>query len=321
MPVISRRKAVVGTAAAVSALGLPSPRPSGDPRANGHAHAAEPDGVFRFRLGDVEVFQLYDGSSQRAHSPDYIRNATVEETRAALRAGGFAADHVPVHYTVTAIRKAGRTVLFDAGTGGRLSTGAGRLPQALARAGLDAVDAIVVSHFHPDHVFGLMVGDSTAQAFPRAEIVVPDAEFRFWTDPALLSRLPEHRRGLVARIQATLPHWPNVRRIAGTGDVLPGIRAEPAPGHTPGHTVYAVASGRDVLLVTGDTAGLPVLFLKHPHWQSVFDTDGALAAETRRRIFDRAAAERAIVTGYHFGFPGVGRIAKDGTGYRLEPLT
>ena len=74
-------------------------------------------------------------------------------------------------------------------------------------------------------------------------------------------------------------------------------------------------------VLTGDTAGLPELFLKHPHWQSVFDTDGALAAETRRRIFDRAAAERAIVTGYHFGFPGVGRIAKDGTGYRLEPLT
>ena len=75
------------------------------------------------------------------------------------------------------------------------------------------------------------------------------------------------------------------------------------------------------MLVTGDTAGHPALFLKHPHWQAVFDNDGALAVETRRRIFDRAAAERAVVVGYHFGFPGAGRITRDGTSYSLEPLT
>ena len=102
-------------------------------------------------------------------------------------------------------------------------------------------------------------------------------------------------------------------------EVIPGIRSIAAPGHTPGHTAFVVASGKEQLMVLSDTTNMPALFAKHPSWHGQIDADPVLAEATRRRLFDRAVSDKALVTGYHFPFPAVGTIVPDGAGHTFVP--
>jgi glyoxylase-like metal-dependent hydrolase (beta-lactamase superfamily II) len=110
-----------------------------------------------------------------------------------------------------------------------------------------------------------------------------------------------------------------VKQYDWDSDVIPGIRSIAAPGHTPGHTAFVVASGKEQLMVLSDTTNMPALFAEHPNWHSQLDADPVLAETTRRRLFDRAVSDKALVTGYHFPFPAVGTIMPDGTGYTFVP--
>ena len=140
----------------------------------------------------------------------------------------------------------------------------------------------MISHFHPDHIFGLMAEGDERPGFPNAEIVVSVPEYRFWTDPAVIEKLPEARRPLARRIQATFPTWKNVRQVEGEAEVAPGIRTVAAPGHTPGHIAFHLASGDAQMIYSGDTFYQPALSLRTPHWQGVFDQDGPTAEQSRR---------------------------------------
>jgi glyoxylase-like metal-dependent hydrolase (beta-lactamase superfamily II) len=189
----------------------------------------------------------------------------------------------------------------------------------MTAAGLDPKDVktIIISHFHGDHIFGLMAKDTNAQNFPEAEIIVPAAELKWWTQP--VDSIPEPRRGLAQRVQATLPGWKNIKVVDGEAEVAPGIRAIPAHGHTQGHTAHLISSGGKQLLATADATNIQALFVKNPEWQAAFDHVPDQAVETRRKLFDRAIADKAMVAGYHWGLPNVGTIAKDGNGYAFTP--
>lgn len=279
-------------------------------------------GYYKYKIGDIDCTAIYDGIWEKAHDEGFIRNATVDETKAALAKGGLTTDHVPIEFAQTVVSTSEGLVLIDAGTGGQLSPKAGSMMDNMKAAGLDpaAVKTILVSHFHPDHIFGLMAKDTNEQIFPEAEIVVPEPEFEFWTDPATLEKMPDRFKPLVMRIQATFPNWKNVTRIDGEKDVAPGIRSLPAYGHTPGHTAFQISSGSSQLLVMADISNVPALFVANPGWHAIFDADPDLAEKNRRALFDRAIAEKATVAGYHFGFPNAGTISKDGEGYIFEPL-
>jgi glyoxylase-like metal-dependent hydrolase (beta-lactamase superfamily II) len=173
------------------------------------------------------------------------------------------------------------------------------------------------SHFHGDHISGLMAKDTNAQTFPEAEIIVPAAELKWWTQP--VESIPEPRRGLARRVQATLPDWKNVKPVDGEAELVPGVRAIPAFGHTQGHTAHLISSGGKQLLVTADATNIQALFVKNPEWQAAFDHVPDQAVATRKRLFDRAIADNAMVAGYHWGLPNVGTIAKDGSGYAFTP--
>jgi glyoxylase-like metal-dependent hydrolase (beta-lactamase superfamily II) len=212
-------------------------------------------------------------------------------------------------------------VLIDTGTGGQLSPKATLGTQSMAAAGIDpkSVKTIVISHFHPDHISGLMAKDTNAQIFPDAEIIVPATELKWWSQP--IDSMAQPRQGLARRIQATLGTWKNVKQVDGEADVAPGIRAIPANGHTQGHTAYLISSGGKQLLVTGDATNIYSLFAKNPDWQAAFDHVPDQAVETRKKLFDRAIADKAMVAGYHWGLPNVGTIAKDGNGYAFTPAS
>ncbi len=316
--VTTTRRTVVLSAAATAALGLSGPLEF-LPKAN--AMDMRKKGFIKYKVGDIECISLYDGIWQKKHADNFIRNASVDDTKAALKKAGLSTDFVPIEFTQTVVKSGGKTILIDAGTGGQLAPTAGMTMKHMAAAGIDAgkVDTVVISHFHPDHIFGLMAKDTNAQIFPDAEIVVPEAEYKYWTDPAVIATLSERRQGLAKRIQATFPTWKNVRQIGADTELAPGLRSVPAYGHTPGHTAFHVASGSDELLVVGDAANVPALFVANPTWQAVFDGDPQMATETRIKLFDRAVADKAVIAGYHFGFPNAGTISKDGKGYVFQP--
>jgi glyoxylase-like metal-dependent hydrolase (beta-lactamase superfamily II) len=151
--------------------------------------------------------------------------------------------------------------------------------------------------------------------------MVPEVEAAFWADENNTSKLPE-----VAR-----PQMGNVKRVMGIvgskvtkyqagKELVPGITAIASPGHTPGHTSHVVASGNSKVLVQADiTAGAATLFARHPNWQFVFDTDKPQAVDTRKKLYDMAAAEKMMVQGYHLAFPAMVYVEKSGSGYRLVP--
>jgi len=314
---VSRRDLVLGAAGAYAAFGLSKPITF-----IGAAAAQTPaQGFKKYKVGDIEVVSLYDGVWEKPHDENFIKGVNVEETKAALKAGGLSDAHVPIPFTVIAVNTGGRWILIDSGTGGGQAGGpkAGVLAQSMAAAGIDpkAVTTVVISHFHGDHISGLMAKDTNAQMFPDAEIVVPAAELKWWTQP--VDSIPQPRRALAQRIQATLPTWKNVKAVDGEADLAPGVRAIPAHGHTQGHTAHLVSSGASQLLVTADATNVAALFVKNPEWQAGFDHVPDLAVETRKKLFDRAIADKAMVAGYHWGLPNVGTIAKDGKGYAFTP--
>src|SRR5499427_7920015 len=202
---VSRRNLVLGAAGACAAFGLTKPIAFIDAAM---AQQTPPGPGFRkYKVGDIEVFSLYDGVWEKAHDEAFIKGANVEETKTALKAAGLTDAFVPVPFTILAVNTGGRLVLIDSGTGGGQAGGpkAGILAQSMAAAGLDpkAVKTILISHFHGDHISGLMAKDTNAQMFPDAEIIVPAAELAWWTQP--IDSIPQPRRGLAQRIQATLP--------------------------------------------------------------------------------------------------------------------
>jgi len=327
---ITRRSFVISAAAAGAAFGLDGPLEIF--RSAAHAQGSNPigapqalvdQGFAKFKIGSIEVIQVYDGHWEKAHDEKFIRNATLDETKAALKKAGLTDALVPISFTVTVVRIGGRTIMFDASTGGQLAPTAGRVvSKNLAAAGIQPGDisTIVVTHYHADHIWGLMAKETNAQLYPNAEIIVPEPEHKHWTAPELLEKAPEAARGNIRRIQATIPVWKNVKPAAVGTEVTSGVRSIATPGHTPGHTSYVVSSGSDSLIVGGDVTNIRALNLANPGWH-LFDANPTLAEENRRKLFDQAVADKSVLTGYHWGLPGAGTLQKDGSGYALVPVS
>jgi glyoxylase-like metal-dependent hydrolase (beta-lactamase superfamily II) len=293
-----------------------------------HASAASPPagretpGIYRYRIGSLELTALYDGIWYRPIGEKFIRNAPFADVEHALADAFMPADKLATPFTTLVVNTGQKLVLIDTGTGGQIAPSAGVLHANLLAAGIDpqAIDLIVISHFHPDHINGIKDKDNDL-VFRNAEIMVPEAEWKFWMDdenmnaaPADLKLTFRNQRRIFADIA------PHVTRFQPGAEVVPGIETLAALGHTPGHIVFAIHSGDQSLLVLGDTAQHPAVFARHPDWQAAFDIDGAAAVATRKALFDRAAADRMLVTGYHFPFPACGHLIKTAHGYEHVPV-
>ena len=315
---ISRRNFVLGAASAYVVFGVKRPV-----EFIGFAQAQTTAVQFhKYKIGSLEEFSLHDGELIRPQVEGVIKKVPVEQAKAALRAAGLPDDKYTNPCTMTAVKSGDTTVLIDTGTGGQLAPTAGRLLDNMTAAGIPpaSVNTILISHFHPDHIFGLMAKDTNAQIFPNAEILMPDTEYAFWTDPGNTSKLPEVLQGVAKRINATFPTWKNIKQFSAGAEVVPGIRAMATPGHTPGHTSFVIASGDKQLIVQGDVATVPYFFVKNPGWHLSFDMDAAVAEATRRKLYDQVVADKVMIAGYHWGFPNAGTLAKDGNGYALTAI-
>ena len=314
---ISRRGLVISAATATAAFGLKGPL-----AIVGDAHAQAKAGHLKYKVGDIEAISVHDGHTEFSFGEGFARNAKLEDVKAAVKAVQGTDEKLRVPFAMTVIRNGGKVTLIDTGTGAQVSPAAGQYMANLAAAGIDpaSVSTILISHFHGDHIFGLMAKDTNAQVFPNAQILVSETEYKWWTDPTRPDQVPERQKGLARRIQATFPTWKNISQFQWGKEVVPGITAVEAVGHTIGHTAFLVASGGKQLMVQGDVSNVPFLFAKNPNWHFTFDDDGPKAEATRRAMYDRVIADKMMIAGYHWDFPNVGTIAKDGNGYAFTPV-
>ena len=307
------RRFTIGTAAAAGLL-----------RA---AHAAQPPATaqapafFRYRVGDMQVTAINDGMAYRSLD-GFIPNAAPEDVRQALADRFLPTDRFPITFTTLVVNTGGKLVLIDTGNGDLGAPTSGTWMTNFRAAGFDParVDVLLFSHFHADHINGARLKDGTA-VFPQAEIMVPAAEWDYWMSDDTQAAAPDGLRANFANVRRVFgPVAANVTRYTWDQEVLPGITAIAAPGHTPGHTCFAVASGGDRLLVMSDVTNNTLIFARHPGWSAVFDQDAAMARATRRRMLDIAATERMQVSFYHAPFPATGHIVRAGDGYDLVPV-
>lgn len=276
-------------------------------------------GVVRHKVGTIEVTALLDGHLPIAHAmfPSANEAAANRLTDGAFLPRGPVATPVNAYL----VNLGDRLVLVDTGTATAMGPGLGHLPRNLAAAGVspEAVDLVLITHLHPDHANGLVTSDGRA-VFPNAEVIVAEAEVAFWTDAGVMSRAPAEAQPFFRMAQAAIaPYGSRLRRITPGGEVTPGITSVAAPGHTPGHTAFRIASGAAQLLIWGDIVHVGPFQFPNPDWSIAFDVDLPAAAATRRRIFDMVAADRITVAGMHLDFPGIGNVARDGTAFRFVP--
>lgn len=266
--------------------------------------------VHALRVGQTDCSLLDDG--ELAVPPDVLFPRGRTSTLAANSQG-----LVELSVICLLVRSAGLTVLVDAGNGTRPGGrwhGGGRLLEALAEADVrpEAVDVVAFTHGHTDHVGGSTYWDDgdLAPTFPRARHLVARADWDYFTvqrqptPPHIVETLlPLRDNGLLEVVEPDTAITPEV-------DLLW------APGHTPGNSVVRVHSAGQALYFLGDLVH-HVGEVEDLHLMPDGDVQPERVPESRRAIFERAAAEDALVAASHFDFPGIGRV-EPAPGLRLS---
>lgn len=327
MTQLTRRQMLVGTAAAAVASAVPfaAPSPVG---AVAPAVGRQTPGIYHYKVGSIEVTVVTDGINRLPITDGFVLNAKKDDVNAALAAAFMEKDVFVGPYNPIVVNTGAKLAVICTGNGEaayRASKGAnGQFLTNLAAAGIDAntVDTVIISHYHGDHINGLLKMDNSL-AFPNAEILVPAPEHKYWMDDGELNRAS------TPRIQGA---FKNVRRVM-RGDVLkrlrtyewereviPGITAVGTPGHTPGHTCHIVTSGASKVYVQGDVTHAPFLFVRNPGWHPYYDHDPVQAEAMRRKVYDMLVAEKMLVQGFHYPFPALAHVEKTATGYREIPV-
>jgi glyoxylase-like metal-dependent hydrolase (beta-lactamase superfamily II) len=293
----------------------------------GQAQARQPAGGnaghYRFRIGDIAATVLSDGligGPPRVYASD----APEQELREVLKRAFLPDDRLTLNLNTLLIETGGRRILLDPGAGQTMGPAGGLIFAQLAEINLGPsdIDAVVVSHTHPDHVGNLRAADGTP-AFPRATVFAPRADWDFFVagEPDL-SYMPvpeDFRNRFGAAIKRSVePVAKNIELYEAGAEIVPGLTTIAAAGHTPGMVSFLVHSGRDQLLLTADLAYHPLINIDRP-WRPGPDRDKVAALGARRRIFDRAAADRIPVLGFHYPFPGLGHLLRTDTGYAWVP--
>ena len=303
------RAAVVATVAAAASVHAAAPQ----------VKAAAP-GYFRMMLGDFEVTALSDGTVALPMDK-LLTNTTPGKVDKAL-AKSFL--KVPVETSVNGylINTGSKLVLVDTGAAGLFGPTLGKLVENLKAAGYtpDQVDAVVITHMHPDHAGGLMNGDKLV--FPNATVHADQHDADFWLSQANLDKAPKDAKGFFQGAMASLNPYiaaGKFKPFNGNTDLLPGIKALASPGHTPGHSTYVVESQGQKMALWGDLMHVAAVQFADPSVTIQFDVDSKSAAAQRKKAYADAAKQGYWVAAAHLSFPGIGHLRKDGKGYVFVP--
>ena len=279
-------------------------------------------GVTRVNLGPVTVTMLADGYGSRPLDANFVRNASLADVQAALRDAGLPTDRLEITYTIPVVDIGSQRVLFDTGNGEFGAASAGKLLENMSRAGIDpqSITAVVISHFHGDHINGLR-NKAGVVVFPNAKIFVPQAEWAWWMDDARMAAAPEAMKGAFAAPRRVFgPLAASVTRFEPGAEVLPGVLSIAAFGHTPGHMAFMLEGGVQKMMVWGDNTNVAALFVRNPDWAVAFDMDAEAARVTRRKLADMVIRDRILLAGYHLPGAAIGTLVTRGKGYDFMPM-
>ncbi|GAA2814863.1 glyoxylase-like metal-dependent hydrolase (beta-lactamase superfamily II) [Aminobacter aminovorans] len=283
----------------------------------------EIDGKAGLTVGEYRVDIVSDGSLSLGDPARLFLGQGETTIRSTLREALLSDTSVTMDQNIAILRTHNRIVLVDAGTGGApgFGMGSGRLPSQLVRAGVRPEDVtdVLITHGHSDHLWGLTDLDGQVR-FPNAIVHISEIDHRFFTATANDGHpiVGSQMEGCRARFAAV---GDRLNLLQDGQEVLPGIVAVAAPGHTPGHMMYRLQSGKQTLLLSGDLAHHHVMFLRNPDIRLAFDADQGQMVETRKRHFDMLATDRIPFLSYHFPFPGLGFLTREGHGFEWIQLS
>ena len=299
---LNRRRVMVGLGAAAGSTLLPKVSFAGE--------------LAMLKIGNIEVSAISDGVFQIPHS--WFPNAAAE----ALAAAG---DPIELGVNVWLVKSGDRAVLVDTGSGpafeGVIPT-VGKLDALLAANGIKKADVtdIIITHMHTDHIGGLIGPD--AGGYGNARIHMAGAEWTFWTDPDLVSRMPAEMKETIEGQQAIVaPISDRIVVHAADADLGDGLSLVPLPGHTPGHSGVRISDGDQEMLILADAILSSALQLEDPVVTYVLDLDPDLAVETRTDLLNRLADSGTVFAATHFSYPSFGRVERDGEGFALKPVS
>jgi glyoxylase-like metal-dependent hydrolase (beta-lactamase superfamily II) len=269
-------------------------------------------------IGDTQVTTLSDGHLTLPQS-FMFGDMPQAELATVLAEHGITEGPLMPECNVTLVRDGERVILFDAGAGDGFQPSVGQLAGALDTIGVsvDDVTHVVFTHAHPDHLWGVL-DDFDDPMFPNAEHMIGRTEWDYWIRPETVDEIGEERATFAVGAQRRLSALEDaITRFDAEQEILPGIWAHAAHGHTPGHMAFEVRSGSESVMVVGDAIGNPHVAFARPEWPSGSDQDQALGAQTRGRLLDALAQDQMQLIGFHLPNGGIGRVERAAEGYRF----
>jgi glyoxylase-like metal-dependent hydrolase (beta-lactamase superfamily II) len=324
MTALNRRSVLTGAVAASAATALTPLVISTPSLAAAPPAGKQNTGWYRYKVGSHEITVVTDGINRFRFPDTFVLNKNRDEVNAGIAAlnMGIEKDQMAIPYSPIVVNTGSKLIVIDTGTGEanfeRSKGASGQFHGNLKAAGIDRnqVDTVIISHFHGDHINGLL-GTDNKLAFPNAEVLVPAAEWKYFMDDAEMGKQTTDRmKGVFAGARRVFDALGRkVTQYEGGKEIAPGITSMATYGHTPGHMSYVVASGNSKVIVQSDVTNMP-LFVRNPGWHLFFDQDPQMAEATRRKLYDMVSSEKALLQGFHYPFPALAYIEKTGTGYR-----